>query len=81
MHESPIGTHGLGRRDLWVVTNLSEAMEVLPAESGLSPEVGEVSLGDQGLKGMVLLQSQSGLIAITRTGEADDGGFGQRRSD
>jgi hypothetical protein len=56
-------------------------MEVLPAESGLSPEVGEVSLGDQGLKGMVLLQSQSGLIAVTRTGEADDGGFGQRRSD
>jgi hypothetical protein len=30
---------------------------------------------------MVLLQSQSGLITVTRTGEADDGGFGQRRND
>jgi hypothetical protein len=56
-------------------------MEVLPAESGLSPEVGEVSLGDQGLKDMVLLQSQSGLITVTRTGEANDGGGRQRRSD
>jgi hypothetical protein len=55
-----------------MMTDLGEAMEVLPAESGLSPEVGEVSLGDQCLKGMVLLQSQSGLIAITRTSETDD---------
>jgi hypothetical protein len=64
-----------------MMTDLGEAMEVLPTESGLSPEVGEVSLGDQGLKGMVLLQSQSGLITVTRTGEADDGGGRQRRSD
>jgi hypothetical protein len=47
-------------------------MEVLPAETCFGPEIGEVSLGDQGLEGMILLQSQSGLIAVTRTSETDD---------
>jgi hypothetical protein len=55
------------------MANLGEAMEVLPAESGLRPELREVSLGDQGLEGMIFLQRQGGLIAVTRTGKTDYG--------
>ena len=37
-HESAIGTDSLFGRDIRVVTDLGEAMEVLPAQSGLRPE-------------------------------------------
>ncbi len=61
-----------------MMPGFGKPVEVLPKESGRSPEIREIGLGDQSLEGMVLLQGQGGLITITRAGEDDDGGGRQR---